>query len=86
MRVDADTRPLRNMRYVTPRYRALLAVGMLLTNQASFWRGSVQEQVGLLDKMLRCAFEYDWFFAVNQRGQGCARQAHLGRAQTAQRG
>ena len=64
--VDADTRPLRDIRYVTPSYPALLAEGMLLANQASFWRRSVQEQVGLLDESLHCSFDYDWFLRLTK--------------------
>lgn len=66
MLVDADTRPLRDIRYVTPSYPALLAEGMLLANQASFWRRSVQERVGLLDESLHCSFDYDWFLRLTQ--------------------
>lgn len=66
MLIDGQDRPLRDIRYIKPSYQALLAEGMLLANQASFWRRSVQEQVGLLDETLHCSFDYDWFLRLTE--------------------
>lgn len=64
MLVDEADRPLRDLRYVTPNHGALLAEGMLLANQAAFWRRDVQERIGLLDEGYHCSFDYDWFLRV----------------------
>jgi len=61
MLIDEHDCPLRDIRYVKPSYKALLAEGMLLANQATFWRRSLQEKVGLLDEAYHCSFDYEWF-------------------------
>ncbi len=73
--IDAQDRVLRDMRYVTPSYRALLAEGMVLTNQAAFWRRSAHDRVGWVDESLHCAFDYDWFLRLLEHGQA----AHVDR-------
>ena len=70
MLIDENDRPLRDIRYVKPSYRALLAEGMLLANQATFWRRNVQEQVGLLNEGFHCSFDYDWFLRLAQHAEG----------------
>jgi glycosyltransferase involved in cell wall biosynthesis len=70
MLIDEHDRPLRDVRYVKPSYRALLAEGMLLANQATFWRRELQEKTGLLDERYHCSFDYEWFLRLTQRAQG----------------
>lgn len=62
--IDKDDRLLRDIKYVRPTYRALLAEGMVLTNQAAFWRRSLHDQIGYLDETLDCGFDYEWFLRV----------------------
>jgi glycosyltransferase involved in cell wall biosynthesis len=73
--IDAEDRVLRDLRYVKPTYRALLAEGMVLMNQAAFWRRSAHDTVGWIDESLYCAFDYDWFLRLLQHG----RAAHVDR-------
>lgn len=70
MLIDEHDRPLRDVRYVKPSYKALLAEGMVLTNQAAFWRRSLQEKVGLLDEAYHCSFDYEWFLRLTQHVEG----------------
>lgn len=73
--IDAEDRVLRDMRYVKPTYRALLAEGMVLTNQAAFWRRTAHDRLGWIDESLYCAFDYDWFLRLMEHG----RAAHVDR-------
>lgn len=70
MLIDEQDTSFREMRYITPSYNALRAEGMLLTNQAAFWRRSTQEKVGLLDENLHCSFDYEWFLRLMRYGEG----------------
>jgi glycosyltransferase involved in cell wall biosynthesis len=92
MLIDEADRPLRDLRYVTPNYGAMLAEGMLLANQAAFWRSNARECIGLLNENYHCSFDYDWFLRltaeyrgvhVNQiwgglRLHGATKTSHLG--------
>jgi glycosyltransferase involved in cell wall biosynthesis len=75
MLIDEHDRPLRDIRYVKPGYKTLLAEGMLLANQATFWRRNVQEQIGFLDEGFHCSFDYEWFLRLAQHAEG----AHVDR-------
>lgn len=66
MLVDEHDRPLRDIRYVTPSYNAMRAEGMLIANQAAFWRRCLQENVGLLDDTFHCSFDYEWFLRLTR--------------------
>lgn len=66
MLIDEHDRPLRDIRYVKPSYKALLAEGMVLTNQSAFWRRRVHEEIGLLAEDLHCSFDYEWFLRLTQ--------------------
>lgn len=70
MLIDENDRPLRDLRYVTPDHGAMLAEGMLLANQAAFWRRDAQEAVGLLDESYYCSFDYDWFLRLTAACRG----------------
>jgi glycosyltransferase involved in cell wall biosynthesis len=62
--IDADDRPIREVRYVRPSVGALRAEGMLIANQAAFWRRSLHDRIGWLDARYRYSFDYDWFLRV----------------------
>lgn len=70
MLIDEYDRALRDIRYVKPNYRALLAEGMLLANQAAFWRRDVHEKIGFLDEAFHCSFDYEWFVRLAQHAEG----------------
>jgi len=62
--IDANDHVFRNVNYVKPTYGSVLAEGMVLTNQAAFWRRSVHKSIGLLDNSLTCSFDYEWFLRL----------------------
>lgn len=66
MLVDQHDSPLRDVRYVTPSYNAMRAEGMLIANQAAFWRRGLQENIGLLDDTFHCSFDYEWFLRLTR--------------------
>lgn len=62
--IEADSSVIRDMRYVRPTYNALLAEGMVLTNQAAFWQRALHERLGWLDESLHYGFDFEWFLRV----------------------
>ena len=70
MLIDEQDRFLRDICYVRPSYKSLLAEGMVLANQSAFWHRRIQEKIGLLDERFRCSFDYEWFLRVVQNA-GC---------------
>jgi len=64
--LDANDKPLRDIRYVKPTYRSLLAEGMVLTNQAAFWRRKIHDKIGYFRPDLHFGFDYEWFLRVAQ--------------------
>lgn len=66
MLIDEHDVALRDIRYVKPNYKALLAEGMLIANQAAFWRRSLQDEFGLLDEKYHCSFDYEWFLRLTR--------------------
>lgn len=66
MLIDACGQPLRDIRYVRPSYNAMRSEGMLIANQAAFWRRDLQEKLGLLDKGFQCSFDYEWFLRLTR--------------------
>lgn len=64
--IDANDSTIRDMKFVKPSYGALLAEGMILTNQAAFWKRSLHEKLGFLNEDLHYAFDYDWFLRVTK--------------------
>lgn len=70
MLIDEHDHPLRDIRYVKPNFKALLAEGMLLANQSAFWRSDIQKQIGLLNEDLHYSFDYEWFLRLTEHTKG----------------
>jgi glycosyltransferase involved in cell wall biosynthesis len=51
---------LRDLKYVTPTYESLLAEGMIVANQAAFWRKNKK----LMNEEYHYNFDYDWFLEI----------------------
>ncbi len=66
--IDEQDKLIRDLRYVRPTYASLLAEGMVLANQAAFWRCGLHERIGWLDEALHYGFDYEWFLRVLQTG------------------
>ena len=62
--IDAQDRPLRELRYVTPTFRSLRAEGMVIANQSAWWRRSLHARIGWIDERYDCSFDYDWFLRL----------------------
>lgn len=71
--IDEGDAVLRDVCYVKPTYDSLRAEGMVLANQAAFWRRSLHERTGLLNEEYECSFDYDWFLRLTE----CANAAHV---------
>ena len=70
--IDEHDQPIRELKYVKPTYRSLLAEGMVLTNQAAFWRRKVHSKAGFLDEKLDCGFDYEWFLRLHSKNSKAA--------------
>lgn len=62
--IDAQDGRLREMRYVRPTYDSVRAEGMVLTNQAAFWRRTLHSRIGWLNESLHYGFDYEWFLRL----------------------
>jgi len=62
--IDETGKVLRDVKYVKPTYEALLAEGMVLANQATFWRRNLHTDIGYISEELDCAFDYEWFLRI----------------------
>lgn len=72
--INTSDQLLRDIKYVRPTYAGLLAEGMVLTNQAAFWRRQLHDEIGFLDESLDCGFDYEWFLRALKGGR---RSAHV---------
>lgn len=70
MIIDAHDCNLRDVRYVKPCHGALLAEGMVMVNQAAFWRRRVNSEIGWLDESFQFSFDYEWFLRLTEKHQG----------------
>ena len=62
--IDENDKLIRPMCYVKPTYQSLIAEGMVLTNQAAFWKRCVHNDIGWLDENLHYGFDYEWFLRL----------------------
>lgn len=75
--IDAQDQIIRDMRYVCPSYESLLAEGMVLTNQAAFWKRSLHQQHGWLNESLHYGFDYEWFLRIMSSSPRCEHVSEL---------
>jgi len=73
--IDPADQVLTDLRYVVATHGAMLAEGMVLTNQAAFWRADLHARIGYISAAYDCAFDYDWFMRV----LSISRAAHIDR-------
>jgi glycosyltransferase involved in cell wall biosynthesis len=64
--IDKNDHAIRDIRYVTPTHQGLLAEGMVIANQAAFWRSSVHADIGFLREDLHYSFDYEWFLRLTK--------------------
>jgi glycosyltransferase involved in cell wall biosynthesis len=78
MLIDEYDKPYREIKYIKPNYNSMRAEGMLMANQAAFWRRSVQDRVGLLDENYDYSFDYEWFLRLTKSVEGVHIKRRLG--------
>lgn len=76
--IDQDDKLIRDLHFVTPNYNAMVAEGMVLSNQAAFWKRDVHNKIGWMDEELHTAFDFDWFLRLTKNFHGCAVNKCLG--------
>lgn len=64
--IDENDKRIRDMHYVTPSYEALVAEGMVLSNQAAFWKRDVHNAIGWMDESLHLGFDFEWFLRLTK--------------------
>jgi len=62
--IDKQSKILTSLKYVKPTYLSLLSEGMVLTNQAAFWRKDIHKKIGYLAEDLHFGFDYEWFLRI----------------------
>lgn len=62
--IDQHDRIIRQQCYVKPTFNALLAEGMVISNQAAFWKTSIHKEIGYLNESLHCCFDFEWFLRL----------------------
>ena len=67
--IDSNDIFIRELNYVKPTYLSLIAEGMVLTNQAAFWKRDIHNQIGDLNENLHYAFDFEWFLRVAKIGK-----------------
>jgi glycosyltransferase involved in cell wall biosynthesis len=76
--VDEVGKEIRDLRYVRPTFDSVFSEGMVLANQAAFWRRSLHERIGYLNESYNCSFDYDWFLRVLAVGKAVHVREHWG--------
>lgn len=76
--IDQDDKLIRDLHFVTPSYGAMVAEGMVLSNQAAFWRRDIHDKIGWMDETLHTAFDFDWFLRLTKNVKGYAVNKCLG--------
>lgn len=64
--IDEHDKLIRTLHYVTPTYPAMVAEGMILSNQVSFWRRGIHNQIGWMDESLHLGFDFEWFLRLTK--------------------
>lgn len=67
--IDEYDNVINDLKYVTPTYQSLITEGMVLTNQAAFWRRSIHGDIGYLNEDLHYGFDFEWFLRVLKHGR-----------------
>lgn len=62
--IDKNDFIINNLNYVTPTYYSVLYEGMVIANQAAFWKRELHHAVGLLNENLHFNFDYEWFLRL----------------------
>jgi glycosyltransferase involved in cell wall biosynthesis len=61
--VNKNKKFIREIKYVKPNLTSLVYEGMVLTNQAAFWKREIHTKIGYLENT-RLDFDYEWFMRI----------------------
>ena len=61
--VNKNKKIIRDIKYVKPSLNSLVYEGMVLTNQAVFWKREMHKKIGFLENT-RLDFDYEWFMRI----------------------
>jgi len=64
MLIDESDNFIRDVRYVKPTYKSVLAEGMVLCNQSAFWLNDLHKKIGFLNENYQYSFDFDWFLRL----------------------
>ena len=67
--IDKNDNYLRSIIFNKPNYKSLLAEGMLISNQATFWKKELHKRVGYINEKYNFSFDYDFFIRLLQKGK-----------------
>ena len=76
--IDENDNVIRDLHFVTPSFMAMVAEGMVFSNQAAFWKRKVHDEIKYLDETLDLGFELDWFLRLTRHVKGYATNQCLG--------
>ena len=62
--IDQHDHVIRQQCYVKPTFNSLLAEGMVISNQATFWKASIHKKIGYLNESLHYCFDFEWFLRI----------------------
>lgn len=62
--IDQHDHVIRQQCYVKPTLNSLLAEGMVISNQAAFWKTSIHKKIGYLNESLHYCFDFEWFLRI----------------------
>lgn len=62
--INEEGEIIRDLKYVKPNYKSLLAEGMVLANQAAFWRANKI----FMNENYHFNFDYEWFIRLLKNG------------------
>lgn len=65
--IDENDDCFRELIYVKPSYNSMLAEGMVLSNQAAFWRRDLSDKIGAINAEFHCGFDLEWFLRITER-------------------
>lgn len=76
--IDSTGHVIREVHYIKPTYNGLRSEGMVVANQAAFWRRALHDKIGYLDIQYCCSFDYEWFLRLTQKYKVCHIHGTLG--------
>jgi glycosyltransferase involved in cell wall biosynthesis len=62
--IDSEDRLKRDLKYVLPTFNSILSEGMIISNQAAFWKRELHIKIGYLNEDLEVGFDFEWFLKI----------------------